>query len=248
MKTVSVAFVMIIVATPLVAQQWQWPDKPKNLTALPATTTAKELRRAMLSFTSGLGVRCSFCHVGEEGKSLREFDFSSDKKPEKDIARTMIAMVNSINKRYLAELHGDNAPSITVSCITCHHGNTMPILLEDKLKGTIDVAGIDSTIRQYRALREQFYGGFTYNFKEETLLRLADKVMEDTTKTSAAIRILNLNIEMYPSFAFSYVHLADIYESQGNVKAAIEYCQQAAKLNPKDERIEKQLQRLQEKK
>jgi tetratricopeptide (TPR) repeat protein len=231
-------------ATPLAAQQWRWPDKPKNLTVLPTTTTAKELQRAMITFTSSLGVRCVYCHVGEEGKDLSEFDFISDDKPEKDKARIMMKMVNAVNAEYLADFHKVNAPSVEVTCVTCHHGNALPIMLEDKLKNTFDHHGVDSTIKQYRALRDQFYGGFVFNFREATLLRLADKIMEDTTKISAAIRVLNLNIEMYPSFAFSYAHLASLYEDQGNIKAAIENYQQAVTLNPKDERLKKQLERL----
>ncbi|HCV43873.1 MAG TPA: c-type cytochrome [Bacteroidetes bacterium] len=242
------ALTLAIFSSSLVAQQWRWPDQPKNLTVLPAATTAKELQRTMFSFTSALGVKCLYCHVGEEGKDWSEFDFPSDNKPEKDKARTMLKMMKAINTQYLSELPGHSATSLEVSCITCHRGNAVPILLEDKLKNTFNHHGIDSTINQYRALREQFYGGFTFNFKEGTLLRLADKIMEDTTKTSAAIQVLNLNIEMYPAFAFSYVHLASIYEDQGKVEAAIENYQQAIKLNPKDERLKKQLERLQGKK
>lgn len=248
MKGIALAVLLAIFATPLVAQQWRWPDKPKNLKVLPATTAGKDLQRTMMGFTNGLGVRCVYCHVGEEGKDLSTFDFPSDAKPEKEKARTMIKMMSAVNTQYLAGINGGGAPSIAVACVTCHHGNSLPILLEDKLKRTFDKSGIDSTIKQYRALKDQFYGGFTYNFKEGTLLRLADKIMEDTTKAAAAIQVVKLNIEIYPAFAFSYVHLASYYEDQGNTKAAIENYQQAVKLNPKDERLQKQLERLQGKK
>jgi tetratricopeptide (TPR) repeat protein len=248
MKGFVVAFLVVVFAASLSAQQWQWPEKSKNLKVLPATTTAKELQRTMQGFTSALGVRCGYCHVGEEGKNLSDFDFPSDEKPEKSKARTMLKMVKAINTQYLTELPGHNESSLEVGCMTCHRGNTMPILLEDKLKRTFDAFGIDSTIKQYRTLKEQFYGGFTYNFKEGTLIRLADKIMEDTTKASEAIQILNLNIEMFPAFAFSYVHLASIYEGRGNAQAAIQALQQAIKLNPRDDRIKKQMERLQVKK
>jgi tetratricopeptide (TPR) repeat protein len=245
MKAVVVALFITFTASPLAAQQWRWPDKPKNLKVLPATTTGRELQRTMFGFTSALGVRCVFCHTGEEGQNFSEIDFSSDARPEKEKARTMIKMVSDLNTKYLAGFHQGNSPSVTVSCVTCHRGNALPILLEDELKQTFDAAGIDSTIRKYRALRDQFYGGFTYNFKEGTLLRLADKIMEDTTKSAAAIQIVKLNIEMYPAFAFSYVHLASYYEDQGNIKAAIESYEEAIRLNPNDGRLQKQLQRLQ---
>jgi tetratricopeptide (TPR) repeat protein len=248
MKASVLAVVVMVAASSGVAQQWRWPDAPKNLQVLPQTTTGKDLQRTMFSFTGGLGVKCVFCHVGEEGKDFSQFDFASDAKPEKGWARTMIAMTNAINTKHLAGFNGGKGPSPAVTCLTCHHGNTTPILLEDKLKQTFDAAGIDSTIRQYRALREQYFGGFTYNFKEGTLLRLADKIMEDTTRSAAAIQVVKLNIEVYPAFAFSYVHLASYYEDQGNIPEAIENYRQAVRLNPRDERLKKQLERLEAKK
>lgn len=229
----------------LSAQQWQWPEKPKNITALPSTIGGRDLQRTMLGFTGALGVRCHYCHVGEEGKDLGTFDFVSDAKPAKSKARMMIKMVKEINSKYLADFHDDNSAGIQVNCQTCHSGKATPITLEDKLKQTFDAAGIDSTIRHYRALREQFYGGNTYNFKESVLLRLADKITADSTKMNEAITVVNLNIEMYPSFAFSYTHLAGWHEKMGNIPAAVANYQKALAVNPKNEMIRKQLDRLQ---
>ncbi len=248
MKKAVLTCTLLLFAIPLFAQRWEWPDSSKNLTVLPKTTTGKELQRAMFSFTSGLGVRCIYCHVGEEGKDFSGYDFVSDAKPEKNEARTMLQMVNNINNVYLAELHVESTSPLRVSCMTCHHGNAVPILLEDKLKRTFDRHGIDSTIKQYHALREQFYGGFNYNFKEGTLVRLAELISEDTTKTSAAIQVLKLNIELYPTFAFSYARLAGIYEGEGNSAAAVENYEQALKLDPNNRMAKMRLERLQGKK
>jgi tetratricopeptide (TPR) repeat protein len=248
MRGCVLAMLVTMSVSSVFAQQWHWPDNPKNLKVLPPTTTGKELQRTMFGYTSGLGVKCLFCHAGQEGQEFSQIDFASDANPEKEEARTMITMVNAINAKYLAGMNNGKGASLSVSCLTCHRGNTQPILLEERLKQTFDATGIDSTIRQYRALREQYYGGFTYNFKEGTLLRLADKIMEDTTKSAAAIQIVKLNIEMYPAFAFSYVHLASYYEDAGNIPEAIENYRQAIKLNPRDERLKKQLERLEAKK
>ncbi|MFA5835124.1 MAG: c-type cytochrome [Bacteroidota bacterium] len=245
MKQFTTIITMLICLQILSAQQWQWPDKPKNITALPSSIGGRDLQRTMFSFTGSLGVRCTYCHVGEEGKDFKDFDFVSDAKPAKNKARMMIKMVKEINGKFLADFHNDNSASIQVNCQTCHRGNSTPIALEDKLKQTFDAAGIDSTIKQYRALREQFYGGFTYNFKEGTLLRLADKIYADSTKRQAALDVVNLNIEMYPAFAFSYTHLASYYEDMGNKQAAIESYQKAIAVNPKNEILKKQLERLQ---
>lgn len=245
MKCLLFIFISLCAIGELPAQQWQWPEKPKNITALPATIGGRDLQRTMLGYTGALGVRCHHCHVGEEGKDLSTFDFASDAKPAKNKARMMIKMVKEINGKYLADLHENGSAGVLVNCQTCHSGKSVPISLDDKLKQTFDAAGIDSTVKLYRSLREQFYGGNTYNFKESVLLRLADKIASDSTKMKEAMTIVQLNIEMYPSFAFSYTHLASWYEEMGNIPAAVEHFQKALVLSPKNEMIKKQLERLQ---
>src|SRR3989304_2757001 len=77
--------------------QWTWPEKPKNLQVLNKDWPGSRLSPIMRGFTRSLGVRCSHCHVGEEGKSLSTFDFASDANPNKDRAREMLRMLGSVN-------------------------------------------------------------------------------------------------------------------------------------------------------
>lgn len=53
----------------------------------------------MRNVTIGLGVRCQFCHIGEEGQPLAQFDFASDQKRTKVIARQMMRMMQEVNRR-----------------------------------------------------------------------------------------------------------------------------------------------------
>ena len=70
-------------------------DPPhKNLKVLPQDIPGPQLLSTMKFFSLSLGVRCTFCHVGEEGKPLSTFDFASDAKREKQTARKMLAMVH----------------------------------------------------------------------------------------------------------------------------------------------------------
>lgn len=247
MKNFLIILTLFLLCDILVAQQWQWPEHSKNLTVLPSSIGAKDLSRTMKSFTGALGVRCIYCHVGEEGKSLAEFDFVSDAKPEKNKARIMMAMVQNINSKYLSTFHENDEKSVQVNCQTCHRGSSLPIMLEDKLKHTIDEFGIDSALHQYRVLREEYYGGFTYNFNEEALLRLTDKILEDSTKGFQAVAVLNLNIEMYPKFPYSYIYLGGYYEERGDIDSAIQNYQKALTLNPKNPRLKSMIDRLQKK-
>ncbi|HEX8384865.1 MAG TPA: c-type cytochrome [Rubricoccaceae bacterium] len=92
---------------------WTWPERSENLEVLPDTTSAETLRAVMQSFTRALGVRCSECHVGQ-GRDFRTWDFASDAKPHKEVARGMMRMTMEINADELPDAleshdHGDNA-------------------------------------------------------------------------------------------------------------------------------------------
>src|SRR5207253_170398 len=78
--------------------RWEWPERAKNLKVLPRNTSKDQLRDTMVGFTRALGVRCVFCHVGEDGKPLSTFDFVSDRKIEKETARGMVRMARSVNR------------------------------------------------------------------------------------------------------------------------------------------------------
>src|SRR5881397_445290 len=111
-------------------QRFEWPDRAKNLKVLPKDTPKEKLQATMIGFTRALGVRCPFCHVGQEGQPLTSFDFVSDAKPPKQIARGMMKMVRDIEK----DLHRMKLPEpnrVNVECITCHRGRPRPMTLTE---------------------------------------------------------------------------------------------------------------------
>ncbi|HYL75686.1 MAG TPA: c-type cytochrome [Bryobacteraceae bacterium] len=92
----------------------------KNITQLKGTP-ADQLVPAMQFISSSLGVECNFCHV--QGK------MDADEKPQKKVAREMMAMTAAINTN---AFHGQRQ----VTCYSCHHGsqrptNTPPVLDSD---------------------------------------------------------------------------------------------------------------------
>jgi photosynthetic reaction center cytochrome c subunit len=88
----------------------QPPPNPTNLKILKVNSGA-EVSQIMRTFTTGLGVQCSFCHVAG--------NYPSDDNPKKDEARKMIAMVQKINTEFPdGKMH--------VSCFTCHRGEAQP--------------------------------------------------------------------------------------------------------------------------
>lgn len=80
------------------------PTKLQNLKVFPKDIAVRALIDTMAGFTRALGVRCTYCHVGEEGQPLSTFDFASDEKPTKTKAREMLRMVGAINTDYLTKL------------------------------------------------------------------------------------------------------------------------------------------------
>jgi len=99
---------------------------PKNLQVLPKDMTRQQVTQIMRGFTRGLGVRCPFCHVGEEGADLSTFDFASDEKPNKKAARLMLKMVTDVNQQ-LASVGDKPAGEPRVTCYTCHRGAEKPL-------------------------------------------------------------------------------------------------------------------------
>ena len=71
-------------------------------------------------FGRSLGVSCGFCHV--PGK------WDLDDKEEKNTARLMFAMVQTINRDYIAKVPRDSVgPAPVVNCFTCHRGEPRPL-------------------------------------------------------------------------------------------------------------------------
>ena len=118
----------LILVTGLATTAWTGADSIifSNLKILPKNISQKDLSRIMVDeFDDGLGVSCYFCHV--ETKTTHKPDYASDEKPEKQMARSMMRMMLSINKKYFGIKHpfiGD--PQTVVSCITCHNGQAHP--------------------------------------------------------------------------------------------------------------------------
>ncbi len=117
-------FLAFLTAAPATAQI---PDKFTNLKVLPADIAKQDLIDTMKGFAMGLGVRCWYCHKGE-GDDLSTFDFASDEKGHKEIARQMLRMTMQINHEVIAKLpaHADGTERGNVRCVTCHRGAAQP--------------------------------------------------------------------------------------------------------------------------
>src|SRR5882762_5291051 len=146
------------------------PDSLVNVKIIPKNTPVMQVVGMMRNFAGALGVRCHFCHVGQEGMPLGQFDFAKDEKRTKLTARQMMRMVEEVNRRLdtLPE-HAQMTSHVEVTCQTCHRGVSRPMPLEQLIQEPSTSAGADSAARAYRALRERYYGRASYDFGEPTL-------------------------------------------------------------------------------
>src|ERR1700730_6531665 len=94
------------------------PDSLINVKVIPKNTPVMQVVGMMRNFAGALGVRCHFCHVGQEGMPLERFDFAKDEKRTKLTARQMMRMVEEINHRLdtLPE-HAQMTSHVEVTCM-----------------------------------------------------------------------------------------------------------------------------------
>jgi hypothetical protein len=98
----------------------------KNLKILPKDITKEQLDSVMHHYTNSLNVKCNFCHVRNDSTDV--WDYASDKKKHKLVAREMMEMTDKINDKYfdLTGAKRDMNTQLMVTCFTCHHGATEP--------------------------------------------------------------------------------------------------------------------------
>lgn len=95
-------------------------DVYKNVKMFKAVPAGRLLKIMQLGYATSLGVKCTYCHVTD--------DWASDAVPEKQIARDMSAMAQTINNTLLKNISNLKGPNPIVNCTTCHRGEQKPAL------------------------------------------------------------------------------------------------------------------------
>jgi hypothetical protein len=249
MNTRPVVFILAVLAIPAAlsaqARRRFPPDSLTNVKVIPKNTPVIQVIGMMRNFAGALGVRCQFCHVGQEGMPLDQFDFAKDEKRTKLTARQMMRMVEDINRRLdtLPE-HEKMTSHIEVTCKTCHRGVNQPMPLEQLIQEAAQSSGgVDSAARAYRALRERYYGRAAYDFGEPTLdvaaLRLAG-----AHKFEAAFAMLNLNESQFPGSSNAATYRGNINLVKGDTTAAIAAFREAVKRDSTNGEAQNRLRQL----
>ena len=241
------ALAFAICAAPLAAQASGHfpPDSLINVKVIPKSTPVMQVVGMMRNFAGALGVRCWFCHVGQEGQPLAQFDFAKDEKRTKLTARQMMRMVEEINRRIDTLPHDHDRPndSLRVTCNTCHRGVSRPLPLEQLIQQTAQTSGADSAARAYRALRERYYGRAAYDFGEPTL-NIAAFRLARAGKYDEAYAMLRLNEEQFPASSNLSTFRGNINLMKGDTAAAIAAFREAVRRDSTNEEAKGRLRSL----
>jgi len=190
----------------------------------------------MDEISQALGVRCNYCHSAARG--------SGQKEPKKDIALAMMAMTRDLNTK-VQEATGKPAnETARVECATCHRGVAIPQPLSAIILGTIAQKGGAAAVEQYRDLRKQYYSKATYDFSEDALLQMAERVAQG--KPDDAIALLRMNLEFNPQSAKTYALIGFAYTRKVDDAPAITNLEKSLELDPTDAVVRGRLEQLQE--
>ena len=217
----------------------QAPEKFTNLQYFPKDMTRKDLVAIMRGFSFSLDVRCEFCHVEGADKKM---DFASDAKEEKRTARTMLKMVDAINKDYLAKI--GKASPVQVQCVTCHRALSRPVPINTLMSEVIEKKDVNAAILQYRELRTKYYGSARYDFTQTPLNQLAETLLaKDKPKDAVAIMEMNVEFNNPPGPWTSSV-LAMSHKANGDTEKAKADFQKILEIQPDNKWAKDQLEEL----
>jgi len=240
----SIGLLLILCAASSPAQEsWSWPEKPQNLQVLPKDWPGSRLQPVMIGFTRALGVRCSYCHKGEEGKPLSTYDFPSDDNPNKNRAREMVRMLGSIND-HLKNIQPSGDQRVNMWCDTCHRGRPRPMTLEEELEEQYRMKGVEPALDYYADLKQKYYGRGAYDFGENGLNNFGYEVLKKDA--AGAIEVFRLNAAEFPQSGNVWDSLAEAYMKSGNLKEAEEYYQRALARDPTDQNAKDMLKKIKE--
>ena len=217
----------------------QQPPPMTNLQLYPKETPRAEIIATMQGFTQALGVQCTYCHMGQ----APNFDFASDAKPTKTVARKMILMAREVTAK-MPEITGKPAADITrLRCATCHRGLAIPKLLPDIVTEAVNKSGVTAAIEQYRELRKKYYGAQAYDFSENALVPVALQ-LNNANKPDEALALLQMNAEYYPNSAPTYAMMSQVYVKKNDKDNAIKSLEKAVQLDPNNQQAKRQLEQL----
>jgi tetratricopeptide (TPR) repeat protein len=196
--------------------------------------TPGDIMPTMQMFTKALGVNCNYCHSAERG--------SGQPEPKKEIARAMMAMTRDINTKVAAATGRPDQDATRVDCVTCHRGVAIPQPLTEVIMRTLNEKGAAAAAAQYRDLHKQYFGRASYDFSDDTILEIAQRLSQ--RHPDDAITLLQINLEFNPRSAATYAAIAFAYTRKLDDASAMANLEKALEIEPDNGVIRGQLEQL----
>jgi len=228
----------------------QQPNGFTNLQVWPTDTPRAVILNFMNAFNRSLGIECTYCHVQNNGR----FDFASDEKREKRVARKMILLRDSINVQLSAIVDKpvtagptsvDARPGAPtrVLCASCHHGLPIPAPLGEVISEAEKSGGSAAGLAKFKELRAKFYGGQQYDFTDYALVGIATTALNQK-RPDDAMKYLQANLEYFPKSSQTYQAMAQVKNTKGDKAGAVKDLETAVQLDPQNNQAKNQLQQL----
>jgi hypothetical protein len=234
-----------LLAQPPAAPAGQAPaaaPPPKNLKVLPKDFTREQVLTVMRGFTNALGVRCTHCHVGQDGNP-QSMDFPNDEKHEKEAAREMIRMVGTINTEFVRKISDD--ANVDVTCETCHRGRAHPPQpMASLLAETAANQGPEAALAKYTELKQQALEAGQYDFRARSVLNAARR-LQDEKQADAALALLKGAVTLFPASADVAATLGGALLQGGDRDGAKAQFDRALAIDPNNGQAQQGLRRLQ---
>ena len=159
-------------------------------------------------------------------------DFASDANPKKEITRSMMKMVETINSELLSALSERNDPPTLVTCKTCHRGTAQPRVLGQELLLAAHKSGGQGAVDKFNELKENYGEVGAYDFREWETNSVAERLVEEGRFEDALIIYL-MNSERFPESPDIWMGIGEAQEGLGDTEAAIKAYEKSAELDPR---------------
>jgi tetratricopeptide (TPR) repeat protein len=111
------------------------------------------------------------------------------------------------------------------------------------LLGAYQEKGLQSAIQKYWAIKET---GIPQFLPDQNTLLMFSYYLAGTGQPDAALEVMNLEVQEFPTFWNAYDSLAELYEMVGEKKLAIQNYEKSVQINPDNWHAAEKLKKLKE--
>lgn len=212
-----------------IAKAWNGQSKLLSRETAHAMLTP-QIEQVLLGFFSSKENPRQFGHGGSDA------GFQALLVAFADTGQGAAIMTNSDNGGRVAEM--------LVANIAREYGWKYPVpkpAIAEVMSPLILMKGVDAAITQYRIIRRDTPDA--YQFDENQLNSIGYELLS-TQQVSSALKIFELNVEMYPEAWNPWDSLGEAHMTAGNKERAIQCYEKSLALNPKNENAQKMLAKL----